>query len=108
MKPAASSHALLSNRRHFLKTTAVAAGALAFGVPTLLRAANLNSKLNIASIGVMGKGQSDTNHCSGENIIALCDVDRERCAPQLKDIHPPNSFKITAPCLRNWAEALMR
>lgn len=72
------------SRRRFLKTSAVAAGAVTFGVPTLLRAANLNSKLNIASVGVMGKGQSDTDHCSSENIVALCDVDAERCASQRK------------------------
>jgi len=62
----------------------LAAGALAFGVPTLLRGANLNSKLNIAAIGAMGKGQSDTDHCNSENIVALCDVDAERCASQRK------------------------
>ena len=64
------------NRRDFIKTTSLAAGALAFGVPTLLRGQNLNSKLNIASIGAMGgKGRSDTNACASENIVALCDVD---------------------------------
>ena len=72
------------NRRKFLKTTALAAGTAAFGVPTLLRAANLNSKLNIAAIGAMGKGESDTNCCDTENIVALCDVDSARCARQLQ------------------------
>jgi predicted dehydrogenase len=70
------------NRRNFLKTAALASGAVVFGVPTLLRGQNLNSKLNIASIGVMGKGESDVNYCAGENIIALCDVDSQRCAGQ--------------------------
>src|SRR5271169_5586176 len=70
------------SRRRFLQTSALAAGAVTFGVPTLLRAANLNSQLNIACIGAMGKGQSDTNCCDTENIVALCDVDSERCAPQ--------------------------
>src|SRR5205807_1615432 len=63
------------DRRAFLKTSAMAAGALAFGVPTLLRGQNLNSKLNIACVGIGGKGRSDTDACSGENIVALCDVD---------------------------------
>jgi hypothetical protein len=87
MKP----HRPAVNRRQFLKTTAVAAGAVTFGVPTLLRAANLNSKLNIAAIGVMGKGQSDTDHCSGENIVALCDVDAERCGKQ-REKYPAAKF----------------
>jgi hypothetical protein len=72
------------SRRRFLQTSALAAGAVTFGVPTLLRAANLNSKLNIAAIGAMGKGESDTDDCSSENIVALCDVDSGRCARQLK------------------------
>src|SRR6202167_3196211 len=63
------------NRRDFIKTTSLAASALAFGVPTLLRGQNLNSKLNIACIGIGGKGRSDTDACAGENIVALCDVD---------------------------------
>ena len=63
------------SRRDFIKTTSLAAGALAFGVPTLLRGQNLNSKLNIACIGIGGKGRSDTDACASENIVALCDVD---------------------------------
>ena len=70
------------SRRNFIKTTTLATGAVAFGVPTLLRAANLNSKLNIACIGAEGKGKSDTDDCAGENIVALCDVDAERAAKQ--------------------------
>src|SRR5665213_636483 len=74
------------SRRNFIKTTTLATGAVAFGVPTLLRAANLNSKLNIAVIGAGkgGKGESDTNCCDSENIVALCDVDSARCAEPLK------------------------
>ena len=34
-----------------------------------------NSKLNIAGIGVGGKGRTDVNGCADENIVALCDVD---------------------------------
>ena len=72
------------NRRNFLKTATLAGGAVVFGVPTLLRGQNLNSKLNIAVIGAGGKGAGDTDCCSSENIFALCDVDTERCADQLK------------------------
>ena len=62
-------------RREFIKTGSLAAGAVAFGVPALLRGQNLNSKLNIACVGIGGKGRSDTDSCAGENIVALCDVD---------------------------------
>ena len=63
------------DRREFIKTSSLAAGALAFGVPALLRGQNLNSKLNIACIGIGGKGRSDTDACASENIVSLCDVD---------------------------------
>jgi len=72
------------NRRNFLKTATLAGGAVVFGVPTLLRGQNLNSKLNIAVIGAGGKGSSDTDCCSGENIVALCDVDTVNCAGQIE------------------------
>ncbi len=84
MKSPKSKSQLRWNRRDFIKTSTLATGAVVFGVPTLLRAQNLNSKLNIASIGAMGKGESDTNDCSSENIVALCDTDSARCAGQLK------------------------
>jgi predicted dehydrogenase len=46
--------------------------------PVLLRGQNLNSKLNIASVGVGGKGGSDSANCAelGENLYAMCDVDK--------------------------------
>jgi hypothetical protein len=73
------------NRRNFIKTASLAAGAATFGVPALLRGQNLNSKLNIAVIGAGAgsKGQSDTDCCNTENIFALCDVDTDRCASRL-------------------------
>ena len=91
MKRSRSSVPARLNRRNFLKTTALAGGAVVFGVPTLLRAANLNSKLNIASVGVMGKGESDVNHCSAENIVALCDVDADRAGKQ-REKYPDAKF----------------
>ncbi len=72
------------NRRTFIKTTTLAAGTLAFGVPALVRGRDLNSKLNIAAIGAGGKGASDTDCCNTENIVALCDVDSSHCAGQIK------------------------
>ncbi|MGD0743721.1 MAG: Gfo/Idh/MocA family oxidoreductase [Verrucomicrobiota bacterium] len=81
------------NRRNFLKTTSLAAGAVVLGVPTLLRGQNLNSKLNLAVIGAAGKGASDTDCCSSENIIALCDVDSEYCAKQLQKYPQAKFFR---------------
>jgi len=88
-----SSSGIRWNRRNFLKTATLAGGAVAFGVPTLLRGQNLNSKLNIAVIGAGGKGESDTHCCSGENIYALCDADAWRCADTLKNYPQAKFYK---------------
>lgn len=69
-------HTQALSRRQFLSRS-VATGA-AFGVfsgvaPAESKAAN--EMLNIASIGVGGKGWVDMNSVAGENIVAICDVD---------------------------------
>lgn len=64
-------------RRHFLKTTGLGAGSLILGAPAIVRGQNLNSRINVACIGVGGKGDSDVREtaAAGGNIVALCDVD---------------------------------
>ena len=57
------------NRRQF---TATAAGL--FAAPAFLRARNLNDKVRIACIGVGGRGGSNLDSVSSEEIVALCDV----------------------------------
>lgn len=53
----------------------MAAGVYAFP-STKLHAANASEKLNIACIGVGGKGWSDMHETSvGQNVVAICDVD---------------------------------
>jgi len=46
-----------------------------------------SEKLNIAGVGAGGMGRSNIKACSGENIVALCDVDDERAAETYK-LHP--------------------
>ena len=43
--------------------------------PSAARATSANEKLNIAGIGIGGKGASNMEQCEGHNIVALCDVD---------------------------------
>jgi len=64
-------------RRDFLKTTSLFAGAAAVSAPYILRAQGANGRINVACIGVGGKGGSDTDSAfkMGGNIVALCDVD---------------------------------
>jgi predicted dehydrogenase len=65
-------------RRRFLATSAtVAVGASAgmFAAPAFVRGRNLNDKLNIACIGVGGRGGANLNAVAPtENIAAICDV----------------------------------
>ncbi len=65
-------HAL--SRRAFLKTSAAAAGAAAIGAPAIVHGQNLNEKLNLALIGVGGRGMGNFGGVASENIVALCDV----------------------------------
>ena len=60
-------------RRQF-GLTVVGAAAGVFAAPAILRGRNLNEKLNIAVIGVGGRGASNLGGVSSENIVALCDV----------------------------------
>ena len=70
-------------RRQFGR--AVAGSALgAVPMPAIVRGRNLNEKLNIAVIGVGGRGAANLAEVTSENIVALCDADRNNCADQLK------------------------
>jgi Zn-dependent alcohol dehydrogenase len=64
-------------RRSFLKQSGLAAGGLVLGAPAIVRGQNLNSRINVACIGVGGKGKSDISEtvAAGGNVVALCDVD---------------------------------
>ncbi len=66
------------SRREFVRGTAAGVGFWA--APRLLfpQDPSPNAKLNIACIGVAGKGDEDTDDAGAENIVALCDVDRGR------------------------------
>ncbi len=68
------------NRRTMLQTTA-AAGAAAYWVGASTestRTASANEKLDVAVIGIGGRGSANLNGVRGENIVALCDVDDKR------------------------------
>jgi predicted dehydrogenase len=83
------------SRRRFLYCSAVAAGGGAFNLyanpqPRRLSASD---KLNLAVIGVSGKGFSDLNHCTSENIIALCDVDDQAAVPARKQYPKAKFYK---------------
>lgn len=68
---------LAINRRRFIYYSAIAAGATALSgcVSSSPKLRSANGKLNIGCIGVGGKGSVDAEGVSGENIVAICDVD---------------------------------
>jgi predicted dehydrogenase len=62
------------SRRSFLRTTAFAAGAATVGFPAIVRGQNLNDKLNLALIGIGGRGSGNWGGVQSENVVAVCDV----------------------------------
>jgi predicted dehydrogenase len=67
-------------RRRVMSNTARSAGALTFLWLVPRRVLGANERLNVAGIGVGGKGSSDIRECGDEDVVALCDVDDERAA----------------------------
>lgn len=74
-----------SNRRQFLKKSGLLAGG-ALGMPGLVRGQNLNSKVQVAAIGVGGKGGSNIQSVAacGAEFVGLCDVDSRTLASAAK------------------------
>jgi len=89
-------------RRQFLYTTAFAGAAALTGCATTgPRRLSAGDKLNIGVVGAGGKGSSDTDHCSDENIVALCDVDTNTLAKR-KEKYP------NARTYQDWREMLQK
>lgn len=69
------------NRRNFLKTATAAGLASSLYRVMPARAHGANNRINLAAIGVGGKGQSDLAETSvGQNVVAICDIDEGRLA----------------------------
>src|SRR4051794_20187420 len=86
------------DRRDFLKASAMVAG---MGVWVATGASSkafgeqsANDKINAASIGVGGKGDSDSDHVANiANLVAICDVDEKTL--DKKAAKPPKAKKFT-------------
>src|SRR5215831_16991187 len=80
-------------RRQFLRRTTLAAGTAALSFPYVGRVLGANDRINVACIGVNGKGDSDTKDAAacGANLVAFCDVDQknmDRMVTHFKDKFP--------------------
>src|SRR3972149_6083138 len=86
----------LLNRRSFLRrtTTTVAAFSVVPSYVLGLRGAvSPNSKLNVACIGVGGRGAANVQGVGSENIVALCDVDAQRSAAAVSKLPEAKRFQ---------------
>ena len=63
-----------------------------------------SDKINMACVGVGGKGYSDTRGVSSENIYALCDVDNVKAAQTYKDFPKAKQYTDFRKMLENEKE----
>jgi len=82
-------------RRDMLRQTALAGVGYwtTAGMLTAAESKSPNEKLNIAGIGVGGRGASDVGGVAGESIVALCDVDEKRAGGTFQRFPKAKQFK---------------
>ena len=87
-------------RRQFLKSTLAAGSGLLILPSGILSGANAPSnKLNIALIGVWGRGLAHYGAISSENVVALCDVNENRLPDALKKFPKAKTYVDWRKCL---------
>src|SRR5688572_25482332 len=68
------------SRRNFLKTSAIAAGALSLPARSWSQVVGANDAIRVAVIGFNGRGKDALSHFTkkdfGTRVVALCDVDK--------------------------------
>jgi predicted dehydrogenase len=79
------------SRRQFLNQ-ATAAGVVALAAPAIVRGRSLNDKLNLACIGVGGRGADNLKSVGSENVVILCDVNEANL--NLAAQSHPNARKV--------------
>jgi predicted dehydrogenase len=91
------------DRRQFLKTTTAvaAAGTGTILLPSGARAGKSapSNKLNIALIGVWGRGLAHYDSLADENVVALCDVNEKRFPEALKRFPSAKTYVDWRKCL---------
>ena len=96
------------SRRSFLKTASLAATAITIVPRHVLGQGQTppSQKLNIAAIGVGGMGSGDVESCAkaGENIVALCDPDKNYLAENAKKY--PGAKLLNRPVV-SWRPSMM-
>lgn len=99
------------NRREFLKAATAAGVGAWIAAPDLFAAdKSPNEQLNIACIGVGGKGDSDSHHAAAVgNVVAICDIDDDRLdkkAQKLRQARKFNDFRRLLEEMENQIDAV--
>lgn len=89
----------IQTRREFVNQTALGLGLLILPSGILRGQASPNSKLNIALIGAGGRATAHFGSVSGENVVALCDVDDRVLAAAGKQFPKAKHYKDWRKCL---------
>lgn len=88
------------NRRRFLKSTAAVGAGLTILPSGFLGGAEAPSnKLNIALIGVWGRGEAHHGAISSQNVAALCDIDENHLAEVSKKFPKAKTYVDWRQCL---------
>ena len=82
-RPTTLKTGLRLSRRRFVQAAAAAAP-LTFMLSLPRRVLGANERLNVACIGVGGRGGEDMDGVAGENVVAICDVDDRSLAAAAK------------------------
>ena len=88
------------NRRTFLKqSTTLGAGLTILKSGILKAGSSPNEKLNIAIIGVGGRGAGNMNDVKSQNIVALCDVNDKNLATAAQQFPNAKTYNDWRKCL---------
>jgi len=88
------------NRRTFLKQSAViGAGVTVLKSGILMAGRSPSEKLNIAIIGVAGRGGGNMDSVKGENIVAVCDLNEKNLAAAAKQFPNAKTYIDWRKCL---------
>ncbi len=87
------------NRCQVLKAAAIGAGMMIVPSSVLAGKNAPGNKLNVALIGVWGRGLAHYGVLSGENVVALCDVNEKRFPDALKQFPNAKTYVDWRKCL---------
>lgn len=82
-----------TSRRRFIQTTTAVSAGYWLGTSAPARAQSPNEKLNVACIGVGGRGSANVGGVSKQNIVAMCDVDEQKAGKRFGEFDKARKFQ---------------